>query len=321
MSGRITRRDFLKAGVSLAAGAAAASAAARFAMAVAATQTAPDTRPAALPQRPLGKTGLEVSILGLGGEGVLSDSADADQAERFLNEAVDSGINFFDTAYSYGQDGRCDRNLGLLMGGPRRKKVFLAAKVEDRTYDGAMRQAEESLKRLRTDRVDLMQVHYVNPRDDVKGLGRPGGVLAALRKLREQGVARFLGMTGHPDFPQVAEAMEAYADEWDTFMCYVNPTRFCKPVRETQLPIARRRNIGVIGMKVFGGKPGGLIGTGAGKAPAETLLRYAWDQPIALTLAGMSSREELRRNVESARRYKPLIPAEREALVARFEVR
>jgi len=314
MSSKIDRREFLKAGASLAAGMAALSLGEKLAWAAGASR--PATGPAAMPKRVLGKTGLKVSILGLGGVGLTSKSTDKDAVAELLNEAVDSGINFFDTAYNYGHEGLCDKNFGLIMGTPRRKEVFLAAKVEDRTYDGAMRQAETSLKRLRTDYVDLMQVHYVNKADDVKAFGRKNGVLTALRRLRDQKVVRHIGVTGHPQFPQVAEALKTY--DWETFMCFINPARFSRNAFKTQLPVARKKKMGVIAMKTLGGSPGMLVGEGKGKAPASMLLRYAWDQPIAVNIPGVDSLRQLRENVELARSYKPLSAVEREALVARI---
>ena len=129
-----------------------------------------------LPTRILGRTGTPVTILGLGGA-VSENSADKEAAEKLLHEALDAGIRYFDTAFNYGKDGLGEKNLGMIMGTPRRREVFLATKCEDRTYDGAMKQVATSLERLRVDWIDLIQVHYVCPRDTVADFGKTTGVL------------------------------------------------------------------------------------------------------------------------------------------------
>jgi hypothetical protein len=269
-----------------------------------------------LPQRLLGKTGVTVSILGLGADGIVTDATNPEEVARFLQEALDAGITFFDTAYVYGKDGQSEKNLGLLMGTKRRREVFLATKTGSRTYDGALRQVQESLKRLRTDYLDLIQVHHLTAKDDVPALGRKDGVLAALRRLREQKIVRFVGLTGHPQEPQVKEALACY--EWDTFMGFVNPARFSEPALREQIPLARQKGMGVIAMKTFGGRPGPLVGNAAGQADAAALLRFAWSQPIAVAIPGVTSRQQLLQNVEAARRFQPLTAEETRALSARI---
>lgn len=269
-----------------------------------------------LPRRILGKTKIEVPILGLGADGMVTDSLDPEETTRFLFEAVDAGITFFDTAYMYGKDGQSEKNLGLLAGTKRRREIFLATKTGSRTYDGALRQVTESLRRLRTDYLDLIQVHHLTEKDDVKTLGRKDGVLAALRKLRDQKVVRFIGVTGHPQNPQVKQALELY--EWDTLMCFVNPARFSEPALREQIPLARQKGLGIIAMKTFGGRPGKLVGSDAGQADASALLRFAWSQPITLAIPGVSSRKQLQQNLESARHFTSLTPPEIRSLTNRI---
>lgn len=299
MDDSTTRRGFLKTASTVAAGTLAAGVGGRF-LSAGESKSAP----AKLPQRSLGKTGVKVSILGAGGDGILSDSTDKDAVLRFLTHAVDSGINYFDTAYLYGQNGLCDRNLGLLMGTGRRRGLFVATKTGGRMYDTAMRQVEISLRRLRVNQLDLIQVHHVSAKDDVRRFGRKTGVLTALRKLRDQKVVRFIGITGHPDAPQVKQALEMY--EWDTFMCYVNPAKFTQPALKEQLPAARKKQCGIIAMKTFGGRPGLLVGRQKGRAGAAPLLRFALGQPIAVAIPGMASQRQLVENLQIARNFKPL---------------
>jgi aryl-alcohol dehydrogenase-like predicted oxidoreductase len=275
----------------------------------------PPVSPGKLPQRLLGRTGVMVSILGLGGAWEVGECVDKAFVEELLNAALDGGINYFDTAHNYNHS---EENMGIVMATPRRKEVFLATKVEDRTYDGAMRDFEISLQRLRTDYVDLLQMHYINPKDDLASFGKPDGVIAALHKLREQKAVRFLGVTGHPEFPQVKVCLDMY-DDFDTFLGFFNPALSTRPTYDDQLPIARRKRMGVIAMKVFGGgNPPGLVGAGPGKASAAELLRYAMSQDIATVIPAVSTLEHLRENLEIARNFVPMTPEEREAIVAKI---
>jgi len=299
MDDSTTRRHFLKTASTVAAGTLATGIGGEILSA-----DKSKSAPGKLPQRLLGKTGVKVSILGAGGDGILSDSTDKDAVLKFLTHAVDGGVNFFDTAYLYGKNGRCDRNLGLLMGTPRRKGLFLATKTGGRMYDTAMRQVEISLHRLRVNQLDLIQIHHVSAKDDVRRFGKRTGVLTALRKLRDQKVVRFIGITGHSDAPQVKQALEMY--EWDTFMCYVNPAKFTQPALKEQLPAAQKKQCGIIAMKTFGGRPGLLVGRQKGRAGAAMLLRFALGQPIAVALAGMASQRQLTENLQIARNFKPL---------------
>jgi aryl-alcohol dehydrogenase-like predicted oxidoreductase len=299
MDNDLTRRGFLRR----AAGVAGAAAVPWGDILGSAPTTAGGGEPL-IPQRTLGKTGVKVSILGLGGQGLLCDSTDKEAVEKFLQKALDSGINYFDTAPNYGKDQRSEKNLGLLMGTPRRKEAFLATKVESRDYDGALKQVETSLKNLRTDRLDLIQVHHVYDKDEVKDFAAKTGVLTGLQKLRDQKVVRFIGVTGHPNYPQVKQALEAY--EWDTFMCFVNPAKFCDPVFKDQIPLAQKQKAGIIAMKVLGGEPGELVGTKKGQADAASLLRFALSQPVSTVIVGMASLGQLAANVETARAFRPL---------------
>jgi aryl-alcohol dehydrogenase-like predicted oxidoreductase len=309
MDDSTTRRGFLKTASTVVAGTLADGMAGEM---LAAGGSTSENAVGKLPQRLLGKTGVKVSILGLGGDGILSDSTDKEAVLKFLTRAVDGGVNFFDTAYMYGKDGRCDRNLGLLTGTPRRKGLFLATKTGGRMYDTVMRQVEISMRRLGVDQLDLIQVHHVSAKDDVKKFGAKTGVLTALRKLRDQKVVRFIGVTGHSDDPQVKQALEMY--EWDTFMCYVNPAKFSWPALTEQIPAARKKKCGIIAMKAFGGRPGRLVGRKKGQASAETLLRFALSHPTSTVLLGMSSLKQLTENLQIARNFKSLSGPEARAL-------
>jgi len=315
MKAGMTRREFLSASGSLAAGAGVAWTIGR-ALGIGAAQAAESPAKEKLPRRALGQTGVEVSILGLGGDGLLSDSTDKEAVAKFIAFALDAGVNYVDSAYTYGQDGRCEKNLGLVMGTARRKDVFLATKTGARKYDTAMRQIETSLKRLQVTSLDLVQVHHVTDADDLRQMDAKDGVLAAMRKLRDQKTVRFIGLTGHPDSANVRKAIEMY--DWDTLMCFVNPAKFSRPALDEQLPAARKKKMGIVAMKVLGGRPGLLVGQGKGQADAATLFRYAWGQDVAVVLAGMSGLKQLEEDLQTARAYQPLSEAEIAALTRKI---
>ena len=158
--------------------------------------------PPGLPTRTLGKTGIEVSILGFGSGSRFLMYKDEDKALEALSRALDLGITYIDTAHSYG-DGKSEERIGRLMP-ERRKQVTLATKLSARTADDARRQIELSLKRLQTDRLDVLHIHALAGPDDLAAIERPDGVLKALYEARDQKVARAIGITCHadPDGPQ-----------------------------------------------------------------------------------------------------------------------
>jgi len=308
------RRDFMKVSVGLSASA------------VAPVLKDKETKPK-LPQRLLGCTGVKVSILGLGGVGFLTEWNDKDAIAQLINEAIDAGINYFDTARMYG-GGKSEESLGLVMGTPRRKKVFLATKTFDRTYDRAMTDVETSLKTLRTDYLDLIQVHGIgcDPKDKVANLGKKDGVLRALHELRDQKVVRFIGITSHTECLMLKEAIDTY--DFDTLLCVVNPQEK-RPwkngerslVDDELLPLAQKKEMGIIAMKVFGGGgEAGLVGDGEGKTKASSLLRYALSQPIATAVPAVANRQELLENLEVARNFKPILDEERKTIIARINL-
>jgi len=315
----MNRREFIG---SLAAAVAAASGVRMAPGSESGTGGEPDKR--AIPRRRLGRTGVEVSVLALGGVvGMLrTPSAEFDPAE-LANAALDMGITYFDTAPAYG-NGQSERNYGRVLA-RRRKEVFLATKTGQRSYDGAMREVEASLKRLRTDRVDLLQIHGVGAREDLARWGKRDGVLTALQKLREEKVTRFIGVTGHDSATMMRRAIEMY--DFDTILTTFNPTTKRRPYQELVLPVARKKKMGISAMKVMGGGVGSLaVGNpikndGASnhdEAPRQAesgeLIRYVLGLPVTAAVVGMGSLEQLRANVCAARDLAPLNNRERELL-------
>jgi len=316
---KCSRREFIKATVAAGVGGLKSAA-----LASDATPPPKDSARLTIPRRPLGKTGVEVSILALGGViGMqLPPSEDHDPA-AIAETALDLGITYFDTAPSY-NDGQSETNYGQVLG-RRRKEVFLACKTGDRSYDGTMRSVEQSLKRLRTDHLDLLQIHGVSSRDDLPAWGKPDGVVAALQKLREQKVTRFIGVTGHGSVGILQRSIEMY--EFDTLLTTLNPVNRRRPFREELLPVANRKQMGVIAMKVMGGGNGCLV-TGnpfkqvlrpyhdetSRQVEARSLIRYALGLPISAAVIGVASAGQLKANIKVVRETRPMPVVEQRQL-------
>jgi aryl-alcohol dehydrogenase-like predicted oxidoreductase len=288
----VSRREFLeKSG--LAVGAAAALPAIPAAAGANATGT--------IPHRVLGRTGVSVSILAMGcGSRFLMYPED--QASSVLEQAMALGIDYLDTAVGYG-DGESERRLGRVMA-TRRKDVFLATKIPERarTRDLALREVEASLKRLQTDHVDLLHVHSVGHEDDLAKIEAKDGVMKALYELRDQKVARFIGMTSHTDGAVMAKAIAD--NDVDCVQLAMNPARV-NEFEQQALPAAKKKNLGVILMKVTGQEK--LLVEG-GPDTAQ-LLRYAWSLPISAAVCGMPKLEHLEANVATARAFREPLPA------------
>jgi len=304
MDDTITRREFLeKSGLAV-----SAVAAIPVLLAAGPADAAPQ-----IPRRTLGKTGVSVSILAMGcGSRFLAYPAE--QATAVLDRAVGLGINYLDTAADYGA-GESETRVGRFLA-TRRRDVFLATKVPpaSRTRDAAMREVEASLKRLQTDHVDLLHLHGLGDEADLARIEAADGALKALYELREQKVARFVGMTSHADGAVMARAIERH--DLDCVQMAMNPAQALR-FEELALPAANRKNLGVILMKVTAQEK--LLG--AGKADAASLLRYAWSLPISAAVCGMPKIEFLEANVAAAQAFvAPLSPAEMDRLRKQYAV-
>jgi predicted aldo/keto reductase-like oxidoreductase len=306
MPEKATRREFLK---QAAVGAAAAGTLAQQVLA----QTSP-AGATALPTRVLGRTGERVSILGLGGWHIGTFTDDAESI-RFMHAALDAGITFFDNAWDY-HDGRSEDLMGraLAMDG-RRSKVFLMTKNCNRDYEGSKKCLDESLRRLRTDHLDLWQFHEMVYDNDPDWVFEKGGIRAAL-EARQAGKVRFIGFTGHKH-PAIHLRMLGKPHEWDTAQMPINVMdAHYRSFQKEVVPECLRRNVGVIGMKGYGGShPHGII-EGAGLTAAECY-RYALSQPVAVQVMGLTTLEHLAAATALARSFRPLGEDEKQALLAR----
>src|SRR5579871_6459611 len=266
---------------------------------------------AALPSRTLGRTGAKVSILAFGCGSRFLMYKDEHSAVAILNHAIDLGITYLDTAYAYG-DGESETRVGKVMAS-RRKEVWLATKIPDRTRDGFLRRLEGSLKRLQTDHVDLVHIHSLGHAVDLAKIEAPDGALKGLMEAREQKMARFAGMTSHTNGEVMASAIKRH--DLDCVQMALNAScngRF----EELALPAANKKNLGVIAMKVTGQEF--LVGEGAGKADMNSLLRYSMSLPVTAAVVGMPHPEMLAHNVETARSFSPLNDQEKDQLRQRL---
>ena len=291
----VSRREFLEKG-GLAVGAAAALPALPLR-----GSAEPKATTGAVPHRTLGRTGASVSILAMGcGSRFLMYAED--QASSVVEKALGLGINYLDTAVDYG-DGESERRLGRALG-TRRKDVFLATKVPGRarTRDLALKEVEASLKRLQTDHLDLLHLHSLTDEKDLAAIMAKDGAIHALYELREQKVARFVGMTSHTDGAVMAKAIEQ--NDLDCVQMAMNPARAAR-FEELALPAANKKNLGVILMKVTG-QDKLMVDGGADTA---SLLRYAWSLPISAAVCGMPKLEHLEANVATARAFTTPLPA------------
>jgi aryl-alcohol dehydrogenase-like predicted oxidoreductase len=272
-----------------------------------------DNGPDRVPRKPFGRTGEKVSILGLGGAH-LGRAPSREEAIKIAHEAIDAGITFFDNAWEYNQH-RSEEWMGEALKG-RRDKVFLMTKVctHGRDRKVAMKQLEESLKRLGTDHLDLWQIHEVVYWNDPELAFAKGGVVEALDEARKAGKVRYVGFTGHKN-PRIHLKMLAHDYPFDAVQMPLNPLDGTFRSFEQQvLPVLNRKGIAALGMKSLGGRAQPIL---HGVATAEECLRYAMSLPVATTISGIDSLAVLRQNLGVARGFSPLSAKEMEALRAR----
>lgn len=260
-----------------------------------------------LPSRTLGRTGAKVSILAFGCGSRFLMYEEESKALAALNHAIDLGITYVDTAYSYG-DGKSESRVGQVMTS-RRKDVWLATKIPDRTRDEFMRRLEGSLKRLRVDHVDLLHIHSLGQADDLAKIEAPNGALKGLMEAREQKMTRFIGMTSHTNGQVMAQAIQRH--DLDCVQMALNASRNGH-FEESALPAANKKNLGVIAMKVTGQEF--LLGKTSGKADINSLLRYSMSLPVTTAVVGMPRVEMLEHNIELARSFAALTEHEMDGL-------
>ena len=270
-----------------------------------------------VPRWALGRTGEMVSMVGLGGYhlGLVRSER---TAERIVHAAIDRGITFMDNSWDY-HEGESEQRMGAALEGGRRDRVFLMTKVDGRTKKAAAKQLHQSLKRLRTDHVDLLQLHEVIRFEDADRAFESGGVIEAFVEAREAGKARYLGFTGHKD-PSVhlymLEVARAHGFTFDAVQMPLNVMdAHFRSFEGRVLPTLVAQGIGVLGMKSMAA---GMI-VKSGVVSALECLHYAMNLPTSVVITGLDKPELIEQAVTAAASFRPLSADEVARLLARTE--
>lgn len=260
-----------------------------------------------IPKRRLGKTNVDVTILGLGGEGVLRTYGHEREAYELINRAIDLGINYFDSAKAYAG---CESYHGKALG-ERRKDIFLAGKSHARDKKGALAHLHDTLKTINTDHLDLWQMHDMRTAEDIETVTAPGGALEAFREAKKKGLTRFIGVTGHED-PSILRRCIELAD-FDTVLMPVNPAEpYYNNFITNLMPYALQKDMGVIAMKVY---LRGLVSQIPGVDAVEPFYRFAISHSITTAIIGCDTILQLEENVSCARSFVPLSDSEMNDLI------
>ena len=272
----------------------------------------------AMPTRSFGKTGYKVGVLSLGGQATIEIKGREEESEKIINRAIDLGINYIDTAASYGQ-GVSQLNIGRVMK-TRRNEVWLSTKTHDRTYDGSMRLLEESLKNLQTDHLDTWQLHNVQKQDQVDQIFAASGAIKAMEKAKAEGIVRNIGITGHFEPLVLLEAIKRYS--FDSILLAVNAADIhYLSFKNYLLPEAQKQGIAIIGMKVTtrsrilsSWTPPPLEEQAdvrlrtplPGTISIKEALTYNMTLPVSTTIIGVDSVAQIEENVKIASEFSPL---------------
>ena len=270
-----------------------------------------------IPQRSFGATGESVGIYSLGAQATVEQVGMKEQAIEIVNKCIDMGINYIDTSAWYGMDGNSsegdhlrgtsERHVGEVMK-TRRSEVFLATKTHDRTYDGAMRHLESSLKNLQTDVIDLWQIHNFGGmgEEDFDLILSDEGCMKALLEAKDEGVVRFLGFTGHQDPDPMKELLDRYP--FDAVLMALNAAdKHYNPFIEKLLPSAVEKNMGIIGMKI---PARDRIFSHGGIITMKEAMSYTMTLPVSTIIVGIDKIAELEENVRIASEFEPLTAEE-----------
>lgn len=252
-------------------------------------------------ERPFGKTGEKFPLLSFGAQRIVdSHGCSEDQAIAILNRALDRGIRYFDTAWIY-SNGQSETRVGKVAR-HRRKEMWIATKAIARTRAGARGQLEESLKRLQTDHVDEWRLHNVWSMEELDKITASGGALEAAVQAREEGLAKYISISGHTDPRVQIEALNRFP--FDSVLCAVSVLdHFILSFAEEFLPVANARGIAVVGMKV--------MGLGSLRHVPERALRYTLGLPVSTTIVGMETMDQLEQNMAVAEKFTPFTDEER----------
>ena len=317
---RMERREFLKsatvAGITAAASGARAQSKAKPGFFIGNTMNLPQTPD--MIYRMLGRTGEAVSAIGMGGAH-LGKQKDAKDSINLIHAGIDHGINFIDNCWDY-NDGISEVRVGQALRNGYRQRVFLMTKMDGRTADEYNKQLEQSLGRLQTDVIDLVQFHEVIRMEDPDRIFAVGGAIEAAVAAQQAGKIRFIGFTGHKDpavHLRMLETAKKHNFHFDTIQMPINVMdahfrSFTKQV----MPVAIEQGIGVLAMKTFGDN---FILSSNTVKPIEAL-HYSLTQPVSVVITGIDTQEVLDQALEAARTFKPLSQAEVKALLDRTQL-
>lgn len=268
-----------------------------------------------IPRRTLGRTGEKVSALGLGGFHI-GKQAEGKESIRIIRTAIDRGINFMDNSWDYNH-GQSEIRMGKALRDGYRDKVFLMTKVDGRTAATATAQIDESLRRLQTDHLDLLQIHEVIRMEDPDRVFAPGGAMESILKAREAGKTRYLGFTGHKDpaiHLRMLETARQHGFHFDTVQMPLNimDAQF-RSFQKEVMPVALQEGIAVLGMKPMGS---GII-LQSKTVSAIECLHYALNLPASVIITGIDSMEILDQAIRAATTFRPLDGSEVAGLLSR----
>jgi aryl-alcohol dehydrogenase-like predicted oxidoreductase len=269
-----------------------------------------------VPVRTLGRTGVEVSLVGLGGWHLGFNYMDEQLSIRIIRTAIDNGINFMDNCWDY-NDGVSERRMGKALRDGYRDRVFLMTKIDGRTKKDAAKQLDESLKRMQVEQIDLVQHHEILRYEDPHRIFDEQGANAALIEARDAGKIRFIGFTGHKD-PRIHLYMLEVAKEngfqFDTVQMPLNVMdAHYRSFEKLVLPELVKQNIGVLAMKTLAN--GTILESKT--VTATECLQYAMNLPVSVVITGCQSMEDLEQALTAARTFKPMSEEQVSSLLAK----
>jgi aryl-alcohol dehydrogenase-like predicted oxidoreductase len=269
-----------------------------------------------IPYRTLGRTGERVSAIGLGGYHLGKPYLEESESIRIIRTAIDEGVTFLDNSWDY-YDGRSELRMGKALHNGYRHRAFLMTKIDGRDKTSAARQIEESLRRLKTDHLDLLQHHEVIRLDDAGRIFAAGGAMEAALEAKSAGKVRYIGFTGHKSpaiHLKMLEIAERHHFHFDTVQMPLNVMDAHFQSFEKQvLPVLVKREVGVLGMKPMGDA---VILESKTATPIECL-HYAMNLPTSVVITGCDSMERLEQALTAAHSFRPLLPTEIDALLAK----
>lgn len=263
------------------------------------------------PKRPLGKTGEQITILGLGGEGLLRTYDREEEAVALIHRALDLGITYFESARAYAAS---ESYYGMALQ-ERRRKVFLASKSHERTGDGALKHLEATLKNMKTDFLDLWMVHDVRTPKDLDSLFGPKGAIRAFEAAKRNKLVRFIGISGHRNPTILSRAIDLFP--FDAVLMPINPAEpHYWSFLDGVLPKAEKKEMGMMGMKTLSR---GVCIKIFGVESTETFLRFALTQPISTAVVGCENMEQLEMNIRIAKSFQPMTQQEQELIIKKVK--